>query len=134
MGIEIKPTATACPCLVCARDREYENRTDDFAAYLDMRKECQRSCEIYAYYQKYGINSYIQPDPVEMDHLITVITELLCKLECGGLSADDADRLGVWSRRLSVIVNMEDTKISAAKSALEEAAMVAGGGGGDRCE
>ena len=124
MGIEIKPTATACPCLVCKRDKEYEGETGDFAAYLDMRKECQQACEIYAYYQKYGINTYIQPDPVEMDHLITVITELLCKVECEGLGADDADRLDVWSKRLSVIVNMEDAKISAAKSALEEAARV----------
>ena len=89
-----------------------------------MRKECQQTCEIYAYYQKYGINTYIQPDPVEMDHLITVITELLCKVECGGLGTDDLDRLDVWSKRLSVIVNMEDAKISAAKSALGEAARV----------
>jgi hypothetical protein len=127
MGIEIKPTATACPCLVCARDKEYESRTDDFASYLDMRKECQRTCEIYAYYQKYGINSYIQPDPVEMDHLITVIAELLCKVECGGLGADDEDRLDIWSRRLSVIVNMEETKISTAISVLKEARMIRGG-------
>ena len=128
MGIEIKPTATACPCLVCERDEGYERETGDLAAYMDRRKECQRDCEIYAYYQKYGINSYIQPDPVEMDHLITVITELLCKVGCGGLGLGDADRLEVWSRRLSVIVNMEDAKLSAAKSVLEEAAGLAAGG------
>ena len=128
MGIEIKPTATACPCLVCKRDKEYESSTDDFASYLDMRKECQRTCETYAYYRKYGINSYIQPDPVEMDHLITVITELLCKVEGGGLGVVDTDRLEVWGRRLSVIVNMEDAKLSAAKSVLEEAAGLTAGG------
>jgi len=120
MEIEIKPTATAQPCILCEKDKAFRERATDLVEHVQFRKECQKDCELFDYYEKYGINRLVEPDPVELDFLITVINMLIAKKEKDGLKPDDLDRLDVWSNRLSVILNMEDAKMDAAKSAINQ--------------
>ena len=120
MDIEIKPTATAQPCILCDKDAAFRERAIDLDEHVRLRRGCQKDCELFDYYTKYGINRLVEPDPVELDFLITVINMLISKLEKDGLKPDDLDRLEVWSKRLSVILNMEEVKMEAANSAIDQ--------------
>ena len=118
MGIEIRPAAASCPCLICEKDKGFDRKARDYGEYIEMRKECQLNCETYAYYEKYGINKLVQPDPVEMDYLITVIITILMKVEDRGPGEEDMDRLSELSSRLSVVLNMEESKVEVAYVAI----------------
>ena len=120
MGIEIRPAAASCPCLTCEKDREFDKKARDYGEYIEMRKECQLKCETYAYYERYGINKLVQPDPVELDYLITVIIKILIKVEDCGLVGKDMDQLSELGSRLSVVLNMEESKVEAANNAINK--------------
>ena len=92
----------------------------NYGEYIEMRQECQLKCETYAYYEKYGINKLVQPDPVELDYLITVIIKILMKVEDCGLGKEDMNRLSELGGRLSVVLNMEESKVEAANNAINK--------------
>lgn len=124
MGVEIRPTAMACPCLVCEQDRKFEQESRDLREHIDLRNACQQVCETYGYFERYGINRLVEPDPVELDPLITMVNTHLYEIEKSGVGEGDIGRIEVLGKRLSVILNMEEAKISAARSALERIELI----------
>lgn len=106
------------PCPYCKKMQDFQRTVDDHWEWGDFKEKCMVTCEDYAHFEKYGINSLVPPSDEETSYLLRFIQSMLDGDEVSELSEADVDALRVRGDRLALVLNLEEAKIERARSAI----------------
>jgi hypothetical protein len=98
--------------------QDFQRTVDDHWEWGDFKEKCMVTCEDYAHFEKYGINSLVPPSDEETSYLLRFIQSMLDGDEVSELSEADVDALRVRGDRLALVLNLEEAKIERARSAI----------------